>query len=142
MVTKLLSRRLDSSVITRGKHTEAEMRRARRKPRQKAKSGKKEFIEKRNKSKSGVGGRSQTCKCGASLERKQLYLHEAYLGSRPQNNGRKRAHGTFPFQRACVPLSRVSWPRAALRSTETSPLAVCEWPRSRRWRPARPRRQG
>lgn len=55
--------------------------------------------------------------CRASLERKLLYLHEAYLGSRLQNNGRKRAHGTFPFQRACVPLSRVSWPRAALRST-------------------------
>lgn len=55
-----------------------------------------------------------------SVERKQLYLHEAYLGSRLQNNGRKRVHGTFPFERACVPLSRVSWPRAALRSTETS----------------------
>lgn len=53
-------------------------------------------------------------KCGAralvSLERKQLYLHAAYLDSRLQNNGRKRVHGTFPFQRACVPLSRIWWP--------------------------------
>lgn len=57
---------------------------------------------------------------GESVERKQLYLHEAYLDSGLQNNGRKRVHGTFPFRRACVPLSRVSWPRAALRSTETS----------------------
>lgn len=39
-----------------------------------------------------------------SVGRKQLYLHEAYLGSRLQNNGRKRVHGTFPFERACVPL--------------------------------------
>lgn len=65
----------------------------------------------------GMGG-GKLSECGVSLERKLLYLHEAYLGSRLQNNGRKRAHGTFPFQRACVPLSRVSWPRAALRSTE------------------------
>lgn len=40
----------------------------------------------------------------ASVGRKQLYLHEAYLGSRLQNNGRKRVHGTFPCERACVPL--------------------------------------
>lgn len=40
----------------------------------------------------------------ASVGRKQLYLHEAYLGSRLQNNGRKRVHGTFPLERACVPL--------------------------------------
>lgn len=39
-----------------------------------------------------------------SVGRKQLYLHEAYLGSRLQNNGRKRVHGTFPCERACVPL--------------------------------------
>lgn len=58
----------------------------------------------------GRGGGSKPSECGVSLERKLLYLHEAYLGSRLQNNGRKRAHGTFPFQRACVPLSRVSWP--------------------------------
>lgn len=37
-------------------------------------------------------------------ERKRCYLHEAYLGSRLQNNGRKRVHGTFPYKRACVPL--------------------------------------
>lgn len=36
--------------------------------------------------------------------RKQLYLHEAYQGSRLQNNCRKRVHGTFPCERACVPL--------------------------------------
>lgn len=46
-------------------------------------------------------------KRGADRERagrKQFYLHEAYQGSRLQNNGRKRVHGTFPCERACVPL--------------------------------------
>lgn len=43
--------------------------------------------------------------------RKRLYLHEAYLGSRLQNNGRKRVHGTFPCKRACMPLFQglVAW---------------------------------
>ena len=36
--------------------------------------------------------------------RKRFYLHEAYQGSGLQNNGRKQVHGTFPCERACVPL--------------------------------------
>lgn len=100
---------------------------------QRIKSGEK-WEEKRNDCESKEVGRVQNeqVQCRQRererVGRKQFYLHEAYLGSRLQNNGRKRVHGTFPFEWACVPLSRVSWPRAALRSIETSLSVGSSWP--------------
>lgn len=52
---------------------------------------------------------------------KQLYLHQSYLASRLQNNGRKQVHGTFPLPAGMrCPYPGSCGPHAALRSTDTS----------------------
>lgn len=85
----------------------------------------------REREREGEGGRG-------SAERKRLYLHEAYLGSRLQNNGRKRVHGTFPSERACVPLSRVSWPPRSPAVSRDVTLCWVVWTGQRRREGAHP----
>lgn len=123
MATELLSGRLDSSVITRErernrlcgrrKSVSKNILDERKNWARKWKvvkewewSGRGGWRVKKNESKGKEKWARVRLREGerASVGRKQLYLHEAYLGSRLQNNGRKRVHGTFPSERACVPL--------------------------------------